>query len=210
MSMSRARARAAWSGRWRCSMTVGRRGRPSRCRHCATGAASSRRRRSSWPISGRGTGWCRGFRQTGSGRSSCSSPSPISSPRCTTPTTRSRSASTTPIRRSPRCDAPRPSGRSACRSSSAGSSGCWSNPAGPGHLVGDRLSYADLSLFQVVAGLEYAFPKAARRVLAECPRVAALARAVAARPRIAAYLASPRRIPFNEEGIFRRYRELDG
>ncbi|BBK38646.1 hypothetical protein STAQ_37240 [Allostella sp. ATCC 35155] len=61
-----------------------------------------------------------------------------------------------------------------------------------------------------MAGLEYAFPKAARRVLAECPRVAALARAVAARPRIAAYLASPRRIPFNEEGIFRRYRELDG
>lgn len=84
------------------------------------------------------------------------------------------------------------------------------NPAGPGHLVGDRLSYADLSLFQVVVGLEYAFPKAAGRVLAACPRVAALARAVAGRPHIAAYLASPRRIPFNEEGIFRRYRELDG
>ncbi|BBK43651.1 glutathione S-transferase [Allostella vacuolata] len=84
------------------------------------------------------------------------------------------------------------------------------NPKGPAHLVGGRLTYADLSLFQVVAGLRYAFPRASKRVLAKCPHVAALHDAVAERPNVAAYLASDRRIPFNEEGIFRRYRELDG
>lgn len=83
------------------------------------------------------------------------------------------------------------------------------NPKGPRHLVGARISYADLSLFQLVAGLTYAFPKATRRALRRTPNVAALAKAVAERPRIAAYLASERRIPFNEYGIFRRYPELD-
>jgi glutathione S-transferase len=84
------------------------------------------------------------------------------------------------------------------------------NPAGDAHLVGSSLTYVDLSLFQVVEGLSYAFPKAIKRALKKTPRVAALHRAVAERPRIRAYLASPRRIPFNEEGIFRRYPELDG
>jgi glutathione S-transferase len=84
------------------------------------------------------------------------------------------------------------------------------NPKGPAHLVGARLTYADLSLFQVVEGLRYAFPRAAERALAGTPHLVALHDAVAARPRIAAYLASPRRIPFNEDGIFRRYPELDG
>ncbi|MGX7708836.1 glutathione S-transferase [Methylobacterium sp. Gmos1] len=84
------------------------------------------------------------------------------------------------------------------------------NPAGPRHVVGDRLSYADLSLFQLVEGLAYAFPRATERALAATPKVVALHRLVAARPRIAAYLASDRRVPFNQEGIFRRYPELDG
>lgn len=84
------------------------------------------------------------------------------------------------------------------------------NPSGDAHLVGRRLTYADLSLFQLVEGLSYAFPSAMRRTLEEVPRVAALRDAVARRPRIKAYLASPRRIPFNEEGIFRHYPELDG
>jgi glutathione S-transferase len=84
-----------------------------------------------------------------------------------------------------------------------------SNPRGPAHLVGSRLTYADLSLFQVVAGLEYAFPKAFARLARRHPRVVALAQSVAARRRIAAYLASDRRLPFNEQGIFRRYPELD-
>jgi glutathione S-transferase len=78
-----------------------------------------------------------------------------------------------------------------------------------GRAVGRSLSYADLSLFQAVAGLRYAFPKAMRRNERRCPRLAALHDRVAARPRIAAYLASDRRIPFNEQGIFRHYPELD-
>jgi len=84
------------------------------------------------------------------------------------------------------------------------------NPAGAGHLVGARLSYADLSLFQLVEGLGYAFPKASRRALRRAPLVARLHAGVAQHRRVAAYLASPRRIAFNEDGIFRRYPELDG
>ena len=84
-----------------------------------------------------------------------------------------------------------------------------SNPGGPAHLVGARLTYADLSLFQVVAGLHYAFPKAMARTAKRYPHVLALHERVAARPRIAAYLASERRLPFNQQGIFRHYAELD-
>ncbi|MDA8230392.1 MAG: glutathione S-transferase [Magnetospirillum sp.] len=84
------------------------------------------------------------------------------------------------------------------------------NPAGSGYLVGAGLTYADLSLFQVVEGLTYAFPRAAKRAMRHTPRVAALHARVAERPRIRAYLDSGRRLPFSEEGIFRRYPELDG
>jgi glutathione S-transferase len=84
-----------------------------------------------------------------------------------------------------------------------------SNPSGPAHLVGARLSYADLSLFQVVAGLNYAFPKAMARTAKGYPNVLALHERTAARPRIAAYIASERRLPFNQQGIFRHYAELD-
>lgn len=83
------------------------------------------------------------------------------------------------------------------------------NRFGSGWLVGGAMTYADLSLFQVVAGLRFAFPRAMARLEPDCPRVVVLHDAVAARPRIAAYLASPRRIPFNNTGIFRRYPELD-
>lgn len=76
-------------------------------------------------------------------------------------------------------------------------------------LTGRRLSYADLSLFQVVEGLRYAFPKAMQRLERTIPSIVAVRDAVAKRERIAAYLASPRRIPFNEYGIFRHYKELD-
>jgi glutathione S-transferase len=85
-----------------------------------------------------------------------------------------------------------------------------SNPAGRGRrLVGSRLTYPDLSTFQVVAGLRYAFPGAMGRVERKLPRLGALHDAVAAEPGVAAYLASDRRIPFNEHGIFRHYPELD-
>ncbi|MDG2519916.1 glutathione S-transferase family protein [Caulobacter segnis] len=83
------------------------------------------------------------------------------------------------------------------------------NPAGDQWLVGDKLTYADLSAFQVVQGLLYAFPKATKKTLKETPKLAALAVRVAEQPRIKAYLESDRRLPFNEEGIFRRYAELD-
>jgi glutathione S-transferase len=83
------------------------------------------------------------------------------------------------------------------------------NPAGSRHLVGGKLSYADLSLFQLVEGLRYAFPQAAERALAQTPGVVQLHDRVAALPKVAAYLNSERRIPFNEQGIFRRYPELD-
>ncbi len=77
------------------------------------------------------------------------------------------------------------------------------------HLAGNSLTYADLSLFQIVAGLRYAFPRAMARLEKNHPRVVALHDAVAGRPKIAAYLACKRRIPFNQQGIFRHYEELD-
>jgi len=84
------------------------------------------------------------------------------------------------------------------------------NAKGKAHLVGDSVTYADLSLFQAIEGLNYAFPRAMKRELAKAPHVATLHRAIAGRPHIKAYLASGRRLPFNEEGIFRHYPELDG
>lgn len=83
------------------------------------------------------------------------------------------------------------------------------NPSRGHCLVGARLTYADLSLFQIVEGLRYAFPHAMHEFERSCPRLVALHDMVAARPRIAAYVASPARIPFNDDGIFRRYPELD-
>ena len=78
-----------------------------------------------------------------------------------------------------------------------------------GWTVGSRLTYVDLSLFQVVAGLRYSFPNAMRNSEKKYPRLVGLSDRVASRPNIAAYLDSPRRIPFNEYGLFRYYEELD-
>lgn len=83
------------------------------------------------------------------------------------------------------------------------------NPGGSGHMIGRGLSYVDLSMFQVVAGLRYAFPNMMARLEPALPGLVALHDRVARRPRIAAYLASERRLPFNEDGIFRHYPELD-
>lgn len=81
------------------------------------------------------------------------------------------------------------------------------------HSGGDWLlggfSYVDLSLFQALCGLEYAFPRAYAAAIADTPRLAEVRDRVAERPGIAAYLASNRRIAFNEDGIFRRYPQLD-
>ena len=83
------------------------------------------------------------------------------------------------------------------------------NSKGSEFLLGRQLSYIDLSLFQMIEGLRYAFPKAMKRLEKKYSRVLALRDRVAARPRIARYLDSPRRIPFNQEGIFRCYPELE-
>lgn len=82
--------------------------------------------------------------------------------------------------------------------------------SGGPYLTGRRVTTADLSLFQVVAGLYYAFPRLTKRLGKKHPRVIELHTRVAARSRVAAYLKSERRIPFNEMGIFRAYDELDG
>jgi glutathione S-transferase len=76
-------------------------------------------------------------------------------------------------------------------------------------LTGRRVTYADLSLFQIVEGLRYAFPKRMKAFEREIPGLVDLHDRVAIRPNIKAYLASDRRIAFNEDGIFRRYRALD-
>ena len=78
-----------------------------------------------------------------------------------------------------------------------------------GYLLGHAASYADLSLFQMVTGLRYAFPQAFGRLERRYPRVIEVHDRVSRRPRLAVYLASKRRIPFNREGIFRHYPELD-
>jgi len=84
------------------------------------------------------------------------------------------------------------------------------NPGGDGGFVGSSLSYVDLSVFHLMAGLDYAFPRTMARLKPAHPKLTALCERVPERPRIAAYLASPRRMPFNQHGLFRHYPELDG
>lgn len=83
------------------------------------------------------------------------------------------------------------------------------NGKGP-WMVGRRLTYVDLSMAQVLAGLQYAFPAATRASLRKRPRLARLHDAVFARPRIRRYVASGRRLAFNNDDVFRRYPELGG
>jgi glutathione S-transferase len=80
---------------------------------------------------------------------------------------------------------------------------------GGGYVTGRRLTYVDLSMFQLVEGLRYAFPKRMKAFERKIPGLVDLHDRVAARPNIKAYLASDRRIAFNEDGIFRRYKALD-
>ncbi len=81
---------------------------------------------------------------------------------------------------------------------------------GGGYVAGRRLTYVDLSMFQLVEGLRYAFPKRMKAFERKISGLVDLRDRVAARPNIKAYLASDRRIAFNEDGIFRRYQALDG
>ena len=77
-------------------------------------------------------------------------------------------------------------------------------------MVGRSLTYIDLSMFQLIAGLRYALPQMMSRVEKQLPGLVVLHERVSQRTNLAAYLASPRRIPFNQDGIFRHYPELDG
>jgi glutathione S-transferase len=81
--------------------------------------------------------------------------------------------------------------------------------SGGPYALGRKVSYMDLSLFQLVEGVRYAFPKAMRRIERDVPRVVAVRDRIATREGVKAYLQSPRRIPFNEMGVFRHYAELD-
>jgi glutathione S-transferase len=81
--------------------------------------------------------------------------------------------------------------------------------SGGAYVTGRKLTYVDLSLFQIVEGLRYAFPRRMKAFEREIPGLAGLRDRVAIRPNIKAYLASDRRIAFNEDGIFRRYKALD-
>jgi glutathione S-transferase len=76
-------------------------------------------------------------------------------------------------------------------------------------IFGKKAAYVDLSLFQMIEGSRYAFPRTMTRLEPQYPRLIALHDRVMARPRIADYLSSPRRLPFNQQGIFRRYPELE-
>jgi glutathione S-transferase len=82
--------------------------------------------------------------------------------------------------------------------------------SGGPHLLGRRLSYVDLSLFQIIEGLRYAFPRRMKRFERKVPRVIALRDRIAGRKRVAAYLRSRRRIAFSQWGIYRYFKELDG
>ena len=138
----------------------------------------------------------------------CSSRSRISSRRPTIRTIPSASISTTRTSGRPRRSA---RSRSSARASPKFLGYFESRLAHNGgkFFVGTRLSYVDLSAFQIVCGLSYAFPNAMAATAPNVPLLMALRDRVAARPNIAAYLASKRRIPFNEDGIFRHYAELD-
>jgi glutathione S-transferase len=83
------------------------------------------------------------------------------------------------------------------------------NARGKGYAIGKSMSYVDLSIFQLLSGLQYAFPNGMRKLEKKLPRILALQHTVAGAPRIAAYLSSQRRLAFNEQGIFRHYPELD-
>jgi glutathione S-transferase len=81
--------------------------------------------------------------------------------------------------------------------------------SGGPYVLGRRVCYVDLSLFQIVEGLRYAFPNRMQRFERKVPRLVALHERIAQRPRIAAYVASDRRIPFSQWGIYRYFKELD-
>lgn len=84
------------------------------------------------------------------------------------------------------------------------------NPQGSAQMVGDVVSYVDLSMFQLIEGLNYAFPKTMAATREEYPLLMALHIRMRESAQLSDYLSSPRRLPFNKQGIFRHYKALDG
>ena len=76
-------------------------------------------------------------------------------------------------------------------------------------LIDGRWTYADTSLFQLWEGLHYMFPRRMTTLAPHYPRLRQVRDLVADLPGVRAYLASERRIAFNDQGIFRHYPELD-
>lgn len=76
-------------------------------------------------------------------------------------------------------------------------------------LTGGRWTYCDLSLFQLIEGLSYAFPRRMAALAADFPLPFEVRDRVATLPELDDYLGSDRRISFNEDGLFRHYPELD-
>jgi glutathione S-transferase len=77
------------------------------------------------------------------------------------------------------------------------------------HLAGNRLTYVDLSMFQLIEGLRFSFPKTMAKIEKDYSGLVALHDRIAVRPNVAAYLKSPRRLPWNDRGVFRHYPELE-
>ena len=84
-----------------------------------------------------------------------------------------------------------------------------SRSGGP-YMLGNSLSYVDLSMFQIMSSISYAFPNALVALAESLPRLHDLHDRIAVRPRIARYIASPARLPFSEHDLMRHYPELDG
>ena len=167
--------------------------------------SSSARPPTSCFISAPAMAWRRRRRRESCGCISCSSRSRISCWKFTIPIIRSGRRCITRTRSRRRKGGRKSSGKRACRNISAISSICWRGIAALA-LPAAALTYVDLSLFQIVEGLRYAFPRRMEGFEREISGLIDLHDRVAARPNIKAYLSSERRIPSNEEGIFRRTR----
>lgn len=79
------------------------------------------------------------------------------------------------------------------------------------YLVGDKLTYADTTLFHVIDGVSYAFPTRVEELKAEgagFEELWAFYEGIKAEENIKSYLESDRRLAY-KNGIFRYYAELD-
>lgn len=76
-------------------------------------------------------------------------------------------------------------------------------------MFGAKVSVVDLSLFQLLKGVEYAFPKAYGSLEGGYPLLMQCRAAVGQLEKVKEYEESGRCQSFNKNGIFRYYAELD-